>query len=246
MMQAVLRSLQVALRVLTLLPAPPLDVFSVEEKGRGLIWFPVIGASMGGLLALTAWWLQNIEPMLASVILLTVWLFISELHHLDALARSVNVWLFGGRSAVVEDDTAAAQLPMPHFGVMGVMALVMMVKFSALSVLIEYKMWLYIMMAPLAARLLVAALIGFTSSAPGQTLAQDFRVEFPYVALFIWLLLALPLALVAGIPLLGVFVLLLLIRLRLKQTSGGLTWESIGASIVLLEAVGLLIAAVTA
>lgn len=246
MMKAVLRSFQVALRVLTLLPAPPIAAFSAEEKGRGLIWFPVIGALMGGLLALTAWRLQGIEPMLASVILLTAWLFISELHHLDALARSVNVWLFGGRSAVVEDDTAAAQLPMPHFGVMGVMALVMMVKFSALSVLIEYKLWLYIMMAPLVARLLVVALIGFTPSAPGQTLTQDFRVEFPYVALFIWLLLALPIALVAGIPLLGVFVLLLLIRLRLKQTSGGLTWESIGASIVLLEAVGLFVAAVTA
>lgn len=245
-MKAVLRSFQVALRVLTLLPAPPIAAFSAEEKGRGLIWFPVIGALMGGLLALTAWRLQGIEPMLASVILLTAWLFISELHHLDALARSVNVWLFGGRSAAVADDVEAAQLPMPHFGVMGVMALVMMVKFSALSVLIEYKLWLYIMMAPLAARLLVAALIGFTSSAPGQTLAQDFRVEFPYVALFIWLLLALPIALVAGIPLLGVFVLLLLIRLRLKQTSGGLTWESIGASIVLLEAVGLFVAAVTA
>lgn len=246
MMKVILRSFQVALSVLTLLPAPPIAAFSAEEKGRGLVWFPVIGALMGGLLALTAWRLQGIEPMLASVILLTTWLFISELHHLDALARSINVWLFGGCSVAGEDDAELGQLPMPHFGVMGVMALVMMVKFSALSVLIEYKLWLYIMMAPLAARLLVVALIGFTRSAPGQALVQDFRVEFPYVALFIWLLLALPIALVAGIPLLGVFVLLLLIRLRLKQTSGGLTWESIGASIVLLEAVGLFVAAVTA
>ncbi len=246
MMKAVLRSFQVALRVLTLLPVPPIAAFSAEEKGRGLVWFPVIGALMGGLLALTAWRLESIEPMLASVILLTAWLFISELHHLDALARSINLWFFGGDSAVAADDAETAQLPIPHFGVMGVMALVMMVKFSALSVLIEYKLWLYILMAPLAARLVVVALIGFTPSAPGQSLVQDFRAEFPYVALFIWLLLALPMALVAGIPLLGVFVLLLLIRVRLKQTSGGLTWESIGASIVLLEAVGLFVAALTA
>lgn len=93
MMKAVLRSFQVALRVLTLLPAPPIAAFSAEEKGRGLVWFPVIGALMGGLLALTAWRLESIEPMLASVILLTAWLFISELHHLDALARSINVWV---------------------------------------------------------------------------------------------------------------------------------------------------------
>lgn len=246
MITAVFRSLQVAVRVLTLLPAPPITDFSAEEKGRGLIWFPVVGALMGGILALTAWKLESIEPMLASVILLTAWLFISELHHLDALARSINVWLFGGCGTTEEDEQGGKFLPAPHFGVMGVMALIMMVKFSALSVLIEYKLWPYIMLAPIAARLLVAALIGFTPSAPGESLAHEFRVEFPYVALFLWLLLALPVALVAGMPLLALFVLLLLIRLRMKQTCGGLTWESIGASIVLLEAIGLFVAAVTA
>jgi len=235
MLTALRRSFLVALSVLTLLPAPAVSTFSAEEKGQGLIWFPVIGAFMGVLLAMAAWKLESIEPMLASVILLTVWMFISELRHLDALARSINAWFFG-----------EADLPAPHFGVMGVMALIMMIKFAALSVLIEYKLWLYIMMAPVAARVLVVALIGFTPSAPSETLAHEFRVEFPYIALFICLLMALPLALVAGIPLFAVFVMLLLIRFRMKQICGGLTWESIGATIVLLEAVGLFVAAVAA
>jgi adenosylcobinamide-GDP ribazoletransferase len=235
MLKTLRRSFLVALAVLTLVPVPALETFSAEEKGRGLIWFPALGALMGGLLALAAWRLEGIEPMLASVILLTMWLFISELHHLDALARSIATWFF-----------TESALPNPHFGVMGVMALVMMVKFAALSVLIEYKLWSYILMAPLAARLLVMALIGFTPIAAHEPLAQEFRVEFPYVALFIWLLLALPVALVAGIPLFALFVMLLLIRLRMRQTCGGLTWQAIGASIVLLEAVGLFVAALTA
>ncbi|MBO0614700.1 MAG: hypothetical protein RL122_1094 [Pseudomonadota bacterium] len=235
MLRTLRRSFLVALSVLTLMPVPAVETFSVEEKGLGLIWFPALGALMGGLLALAAWRLEGIEPMLASVILLTIWLFISELHHLDALAHSITTWFFG-----------ESALPNPHFGVMGVMALVMMVKFAALSVLIEYKLWPYILMAPLAARLLVMALIGFTPIAPAETQAQEFRAEFPYVALFIWLLLALPVALVAGIPLFALFVMLLLIRLRMRQTSGGLKWEALGASIVLLEAVGLFVAALTA
>ena len=235
MLKALHRSLQVALTVLTLLPMKPVTSFSAEEKGRGLIWFPVVGALMGFLLALAAWKLESIEPMLASVILLTVWMFISELHHLDALARSINAWLFG------ETD-----LPSPHFGVMGVMALIMMIKFAALSVLIEYKLWSYILIVPVAARLLVVALIGFTPIAPRETLAHEFRIEFPYVALFLWLLIALPVALVAGIPLFALFVMLLLIRLRLQQSCGGMTWDAIGATIVLLEAVGLFVAALTA
>ena len=236
MLKAFWRSFQVAVAMLTRLPAPPIESFTAEEKGRGLIWLPIIGALMGGVLAAAAVWvLPGVEPILASVILLTLWLFVSELHHLDALARSITTWLFG-----------ESALPNPHFGVMGVMALVMMVKFAALSVLIEYKLWPYILMAPMAARLLVVALIGFTPIAPHETQAQEFRSEFPYVALFIWLLLALPVALIAGIPLLALFVMLLLIRLRMRQTSGGLTWEALGASIVLLEAVGLFVAALTA
>ncbi len=89
------------------------------------------------------------------------------------------------------------------------MALIMMIKFAALSVLIEYKLWPYIMMAPVAARLLVVALIGFTPIAPSETLAHEFRIEFPYIALFIWLLMALPGALVVGIPMFAMFVMLI-------------------------------------
>lgn len=245
-MKAFFRSFLVALSVLTLLPVPAVQRFSAEEKGRGLVWFPIIGGLMGVMLAAAASKLETIEPILASVILLTAWMFISELHHLDALARSINAWLFGGRCVDNGVPREGEPATAPHLGVMGVMALVMMVKFSALSVLIEYKVWPYIMMAPIAARLLVVTLIGFTPIAQHETVAHEFRIEFPYVALFVWLLMAVPVALVAGIPLFVMFVVLILIRFRLKQVCGGLTWESIGASIVLLEAVGLFAAALNA
>ncbi|MBU0654413.1 MAG: adenosylcobinamide-GDP ribazoletransferase [Gammaproteobacteria bacterium] len=245
MVKAFFRSFLVAMAVLTRLPVPSIDSFSAEEKGRGLIWFPVIGALMGLILAAIAWQLQGVEPVLASVILLTVWMFVSELHHLDALARSISAWFFGEVCAPAE-ETDNVTPSAPHLGVMGVMALVMMVKFAALSVLIEYKVWPYIMLAPLTARLLVIALIGFTPIAQGEDRAHEFRIEFPYIALFIWLLMAVPMALVAGVSMFAVFVTLVLIRYRMKSTCGGLRWESIGAAIVLLEAVGLFAAALMA
>lgn len=241
------RSLLVALSVLTLLPVPAVSSFSAEEKGRGLIWFPIIGALMGLVLAVTAWKLETLEPMLASVILLTVWMFTSELHHLDALARSISSWVFGARcQAKGEAQEGALSSVSPHLGVMGVMALIMMIKFAALSVLIEYKVWPYIMMAPVAARLLVVALIGFTPIAPNEAVAHEFRIEFPYAGLFIWLLMAVPVALVAGIPMFIMFVMLVVVRFRMRQTCGGLTWDSIGAMIVLLETIGLFAAAISA
>lgn len=246
MIKAFLRSFLVALSVLALLPVLPVSSFSAEEKGRGLVWFPIIGALMGLVLAVTASQLETIEPVLASVILLTVWMFISELHHLDALARSISSWVFGGSCQPGDEIQGGAVPSVPHLGVMGVMALIMMIKFAALSVLIEYKVWPYIMMAPVAARLLVVALIGFTPVAQRETLAHEFRIEFPYVALFVWLLMAMPVALVAGIPMFVMFVMLLLIRFRMKQVCGGLTWEAIGAVIVLLETVGLFAAALSA
>lgn len=231
--------------VLTRLPVPSIDGFSAEEKGRGLIWFPVVGALMGLILAAIAWQLDGVEPVLASIMLLTVWMFVSELHHLDSLARSVSAWFFGEACPSGQDNQEIAASA-PHLGVMGVMALVMLTKFAALSVLIEYKVWPYILLAPLTARLLVIALIGFTPIAQGENRAHEFRIEFPYVALFIWLLIAVPMALVAGVSMFAVFVTLLLIRFRMKSVCGGLTWESIGATIVLLETVGLFVAALMA
>lgn len=244
MFKPLLRSLMAALAVLTHLPMPAVIGFSAEEKGRSLIWFPVIGAVMGIMFAAAAWQLQHIEPVLASVILLTVWMFVSELHHLDALARSISVWLFGEPCKVTQTDGRPASPP--HLGVMGVMALIMMIKFAALAVLIEYHVWFYILLAPLIARLLVTALIGFTGIAPREMLVHEFSIEFPYLALFIWLLMAIPIVLIAGTPMAAVFVMLLLIRFRLRQTCGGLTWESVGATIVLLEATALLAAALAA
>ncbi len=247
MIKAFIRSFQVAMAVLTRLPVPSVDDFSAEEKGRGLIWFPVIGALMGLILAAIAWQLDGVEPVLASIILLTVWMFISELHHLDSLARSISSWFFGELcSSLREQGEYSAASSAPHLGVMGVMALIMLTKFAALSVLIEYKVWPYILMAPLTARLLVIALIGFTPIASGENRAHEFRIEFPYVALFIWLLIAVPLALVAGVSMFAVFVTLLLIRYRMKHICGGLTWEAVGATIVLLETVGLFVAALMA
>ncbi|QTR49022.1 adenosylcobinamide-GDP ribazoletransferase [Candidatus Thiothrix anitrata] len=242
MMKALWRSFQVAVAMLTRLPAPPIESFTAEEKGRGLIWLPIIGALMGGVLAATAvWLLPDVEPILASVILLTLWLFVSELHHLDALAQCVSGWLFG--NAV---DTDADTLPSNHLGVVGVIALVMMMKFSALAVLLEYDNWIYILLAPVIARFLVIALIGFTPVARNEVLAHEFNIEFPYVALFLWLLVAIPAALVIGMPMFVMFVALLLLRFRMMRHSGGVTWPSIGASIVLLETLGLFGAAVLA
>jgi adenosylcobinamide-GDP ribazoletransferase len=240
MVKALWRSFQAALAMLTRLPAPDIASFSAEERGRGLIWFPIIGGLMGSVLVATAWWLlQGVEPLLASVILLTVWLFVSELHHLDALAHCVGGWMFSPVKQQNEADPATDNL-----GVMGVIALIMMMKFSALAVLLEYDAWVYILLAPIVARLLVVALIGFTPVVANERLAHEFRVEFPYLALFVWLLMAIPLALVVGMPMFVVFVALLLIRIRMMQRSGGMTWEGIGASIVLLETVGLFAAAV--
>ncbi len=240
MVKAFWRSFQVAVAMLTRFPAPSLEQFSAEEKGRGLIWFPVIGGLMGLILWLVAWaGLRNVEPILASVILLTVWLLVSELRHLDALAHCISRWMFASGDS---DETQQASAS--HVGVMGVVALVMMMKFSALAVLVEYGALPYILLAPVISRLLVIALIGFTPVAEHGIQTRQFRIEFPYMALFAWLLMAVPLALVTGLPMFVVFVALLLIRIRIMQRNGGITWEAIGASIVLLEAISLFASAV--
>lgn len=243
MVKAFWRSFQAAVAMLTRFPAPSLDAFTAEEKGRGLIWFPIIGGLMGGILWLVARvGLQNVEPILASVILLTVWLLVSELRHLDALSHCISRWMFASPHGQEEEESD--RVAATHVGVMGVVALVMMMKFSALAVLVEYGALPYILFAPIVSRLLVMALVGFTPAVRDEGQAQQFHIEFPYAGLFFWLLLAIPLALVTGLPMLVAFVALLLLRIRITQRTGGITWDAIGASIVLLEAISLFASAV--
>ena len=103
------RSLVVALQFLTLFPVRARGPLAPGELGRSLIFFPVIGAVIGGIMALVGSTLATIAPpLLTAAIIVALGLALTGVLHFDGLLDTVD-GLFGGvhiedRLAIMRDS----------------------------------------------------------------------------------------------------------------------------------------------
>jgi adenosylcobinamide-GDP ribazoletransferase len=154
-----MRGLLVAGRFLTRLPVPAGP--EAGDLGRAAGWFPVVGAVLGALLAgaqLAGGWL--VPPLLAAVLVVGLWAFLTGGLHLDGLADSAD-GLGGGWSreetlAIMRDARTGA------YGVVAVV-LVLALKIGALAGLGPALGWRAVLLAPVVAR---AAPIGLARLCP--------------------------------------------------------------------------------
>lgn len=166
-----LRSAQafaVALMLLTRLPVParwqPVD-FDAELQSRSVLFYPLVGAWMGTLLALVAWVLVAILPdLVAAALVVAFWLWLTGALHLDGLADTADAL------AAAHKDPARLQLAMkdPHLGTVGA-SLVVMVLISKVA----------LVAAVLEAELAGAALP--ITLATARLAGQLYMIYTPYV-----------------------------------------------------------------
>jgi len=109
-----------AVSFLTVLPAGRLDRIGAAAVGRGAIYFPIVGAAVGGAAAASAWSLSLVLPALvAAFAAVGVSAALTGAIHLDGLADTVDG--YGGRTA-----TRALEIMRDHaVGTFGVVALVL-------------------------------------------------------------------------------------------------------------------------
>ncbi|HEB96620.1 MAG TPA: adenosylcobinamide-GDP ribazoletransferase [Sedimenticola thiotaurini] len=233
----------VALQFLTRLPVPAKAVPpDGAAQGRAVLFYPLVGLVVGGLLGIAWWPLSAAPPALAAALLLALWVGLSGGLHLDGLADLGDAWV-GGQG---DRDRTLAIMKDPCSGPMGVtlLLLVLLVKFAALQVLLEGGHWAPLLLVPLLGRAgLVAALRFLPYVRPGGIGAgpsthlprpQAGRVLLAcgLVPLLAWgwtgLLLTLLLA--------AVF---LLLRRALMRRLGGVTGDAAGAICELLETLAL-------
>ena len=117
-MSAWLIALQFLTRVpvrLTAMPAP-------EQVGRSLLWYPLLGLLVGGLLLGLHLLLGATPALLQAALLLTVWVAITGGLHLDGLADSADAWAggFGDR------ERSLAIMQDPRSGPIAVVVLVLL------------------------------------------------------------------------------------------------------------------------
>jgi adenosylcobinamide-GDP ribazoletransferase len=120
-----------AFQFLTIFPAVVKRMFTAQEMGRAVGWFPLVGVVLGFALYGVDYFSNLIfPPMVAAALTLFAWIIFTRFFHLDGFMDSLD-GLFGGwtperRLEIMKDSRIGA------FGTIGGI-LVLLTKFAALS-----------------------------------------------------------------------------------------------------------------
>ena len=120
-----------ALRFLTIIPVPGDENISLQDLGRSIAWFPLVGAVIGGMLLFIHGLMGFLfQPMLSTALTVTIWVLVTRGFHLDGYGSSFE--------KIGENGGGEIRLPiMKHtrLGSLGALALVcvLLVKFAALN-----------------------------------------------------------------------------------------------------------------
>ena len=249
-----------SLAFLTRLPLPRIQRYDESIAALSVIFYPLVGAIIGGLLCFFVGVLIGFYPHansgLVAALVLTLWTYLSGGLHLDGLADSADAWVGG----LGQRDKTLAIMKDPQSGPMGVtvIAVILLVKFAAISALLDkaqsgsgsWNIWLLIagfILVPMLARGAVPGLLATTPYVRKKGLASALVAgATPFVVGITGTLLAL----LAGVFLQtqALFILalwltiLMMARAAMMKRLGGCTGDTLGATIEIQEA--LLLAAI--
>ena len=236
------QSLGLALQLLTLIPIHFQHWPGAKAQGRAPLYYPAVGLLIGVLLALTS--LLPFDPQVSAALVLAVWAAVTGGLHLDGLADSADGWMAGHG----DPDRTLRVMKDPHIGAIGVIVLVitLLLKWAALTALLAMSNPLLLLLAPLLARTGAVTLMLTTAYASPNGMARAMMQHLPRAAL-IYQTALIGLLLLPLLPLVGIAVLLVfwLARRAMLARLGGMTGDTIGALIELLE-VAILLALVAA
>jgi adenosylcobinamide-GDP ribazoletransferase len=242
-------SLILAVRFLTIAPIPGVEATGPGALGRAAWWFPAIGLVLGGGLVLADRGLAAlVPPLLSAVLTLAIWKVSTGGMHLDGLADCLDG--LGGatpeRSLAIMRDSRIGV-----FGTLG-LALDLMIAGAALASIPVSARGPVLLMAPALGRL-TPLLIGLVvrAATPGRGLGAEFLAAVSAAAGPTWLAVMLVLGwALNGAAGLGMAAGALIVGtggvMVLSRRPGGLTGDSLGASVEIAELVFLVMSAADA
>lgn len=240
--------LLIAVQFMTTIPIKLPCLPSREQNALSMLFYPVIGLLIGGVLWLMASFI-HLPVMLLSCLIVVMWVGLTGGLHLDGLADTADAWVggFGDR------ERTLAIMKDPNAGAMGVIAIVLclMLKWASVYGLLmlddEYDVSLVWLMIPMLGRLGVLVLFATTPYVRQQGLGSALQ-DVPKSLL--WLVVAgfgamlCVLSWQLAVVLFAVWtVMLSWLRWRFVGRLGGITGDTVGASIEMVE-VAMLVSAV--
>lgn len=231
----------IALGLLTRIPVP--EYFHIKEDddeklfGWSILFYPLIGLVIGGFLLLISWCLSLLalpsHGLLEAGIILTVWVLMTGALHLDGLADSADAWL-GGYG---DQQRTLDIMKDPYSGPAAVVALilVLLLKFSGL-IAIE---WHVLLLAPVLARTAVMILLATTPYVRVGGMAETAVKHLPVKIMWFVLLLVLSLSILIlkehSWGLLILFIIAYLLRRLMIKRITGVTGDTAGAMLEVME-----------
>lgn len=227
----------IALQFLTTFPVRLSAMPTPQQNAQALLFYPVVGLLIGGILYGIALFLQALPLVLLSSVILVLWIWLTGGLHLDGLADTADAWVggFGDKArtlAIMKD---------PSCGPIGVLSLIIvcLLKWSAIYVLLQQHCYSALLLFPVLGRLV--PLFFFLSThyvrekGLGSQLGQHLVRPMAIALLLFIPLLALYWAWIGVVVIAVFFLALWYLRHKFIQRIGGVTGDTIGASIEMIE-----------
>ncbi|MBD9424255.1 adenosylcobinamide-GDP ribazoletransferase [Pseudomonas sp. PDM15] len=229
--------LLIALQFLTRLPVRLRGMPEAQQIGRSLLWYPLVGLLLGGLLLALHLLLGSTPALLQAAILLAVWIGLSGGLHLDGLADTADAWVGGygdrERTLAIMKDPCSGPIAVV------VLLLVLLLKFAALVVLLEGGAWAGLLLAPWLGRTLLPLLFLTTAyvraGGLGAALSEHLPRERLPLVLAVHGLAMLLLGFSGVLALLAAALVFWLLRRAFFARLGGTTGDTAGALLELGE-----------
>ncbi|MCW8901554.1 MAG: adenosylcobinamide-GDP ribazoletransferase [Gammaproteobacteria bacterium] len=237
----------IALGLLTRIPVPKIYYINKHDSenlyGWSVLFYPLIGSLIGGLLVFVSWSL-SLLPLLSNGliqagIILLVWVLITGALHLDGLADSADAWLGGYGDQVRTLEIMKDPYSGPAAVV--VLVLILLLKFSSL-IFID---WEILLLAPVIARTSVMVLLATTPyvrvGGMGESAVKHLPKTSAWFVLIIVLALSIFLLKEDSWGLIILFVIAYLLRSLMIKRISGTTGDTAGAMLEVMEVSTLLV-----
>ena len=227
----------IALQFLTTFPVRLSTMPTPQQNAQALLFYPVVGLLIGAILYGITLLLYALPLVLLSSVILVLWIWLTGGLHLDGLADTADAWVggFGDKARTLEI------MKDPSCGPIGVLSLVIvcLLKWSVLYVLLQEKLYTALMLFPLLGRLV--PLFFFLSTdyvsaqGLGSQLSQHLARPIAMALLLLIPLVALYWTWISVVVIATFYLVLWYLRYKFIQRIGGVTGDTIGASIEMIE-----------
>ncbi len=248
-----LRSLRLAVQFLTRLPVRSVDDFSPEQLSGAGVWFPVVGAIVGAIVALplllfARYYDNGVGQILPAAVAMLLWVWVTGALHLDGLGDLADALAASHR----DPRRFLEVLSDPHLGTFGVVSIVLAILLKT-AALVSVQTGAFLPGTALYGLPLIAAWArlgplawsrwlrplkpgrGATFGAPAPADREPFAWNSGIGTIVFWSLLLLAASAWAAPVLCAAPLVLLAWGLWLNWRVGGMTGDCLGAGVEVTE-----------